>query len=144
MNYSGELKNPFVTTDYDDEGQSYNVSREMGAERLCLMFADYINSSQISCSSKHLADDMGVNLGEVKIKTLNGVDIYISKRLQGSANNPAFFLVYADINGSEMPPNTLEYTPPSQSNHFKGVDPDIFAFAALENGRICPLGVPEV
>ena len=47
------------------------------------------------------------------------------------------------MNGKRLP-NTMTYEKGSEANKWRTKDPDIFAFAALENGRVCPLGIPEV
>ena len=68
---------------------------------------------------------------------MNGVRFYISKRFPASANSDHFFfLVFADLNGPKKP-NSTNYAAPS-------TDPDVFAFAALDIARMCPLGPPEV
>ena len=58
---------------------------------------------------------------------------------------PKFFIVYADLNGTKSP-NSMLYrkTPINNGRDVKYTDPDIFAFAILDIGRVCPIGVVEV
>ena len=149
FNFS-QLRNPFLEQDRNEQMQLEDISPEQGAVRLCRMLAEYLNTVSATCSPDGLASDDGRHFGNVKLQTLNGVDIYISPRLPDRENNdrvresdPNFFLVYIDINGSE-PPNSMHYEPPTEENGYRTVDPDVFAFAALDMGRMCPLGPPEV
>ena len=167
LNFS-DLPNPFVTSELRElEGggqEDVEVSPEEGARRLCEYFVRYMNTNSQNCSEENLALADGEHFGTVKFAAANGVNYYISarlpdrdinnyddlveneadkKRLKGLLNSHTFFIVYADINGDE-PPNSMDYLPPNEQNNYRPLDPDIFAFAALDIGKICPLGVPEI
>lgn len=151
-NFSG-LPNPFAETDQDPQtGEVFEVTPAMGAERLCHMLEEYLNGSA-SCSSgaggnAPLAQDNGRVFGQIQFTTDHGAFIYISPRLPEPENpnfqpgGHQFFLVFVDINGTARP-NSMEYTPADENNP-SPPDPDIFAFAALDTGRLCPLGPPEI
>ena len=114
---------------------------------MCERLTSYITSIGGTCSADHAITDSGNNneltADNVQFVAANGVRFWISQRYPdnnvsgpNSERLPKFFIIYADLNG-EKRPNTMDIVP--------GVrDPDIFAFAALETGRICPLGLPEV
>ena len=138
------LPNPFDKEDVDNAGNVKQVTAAMGAKRLCDMLVEYITTYSTACSESGLADDTGNNLGSAKFIAHNGVTFYISKRLPERDDvEHKFFIVYADLNGDKLP-NTIEYTPPKKDDKNPPRDPDIFAFAALDTGRVCPLGAPEV
>ena len=110
------------------------------AIRLCTALTHYITSVGGTCSANTVgteANDDDFTSENVKFITTNGVRYWISPRTRGSnGTGPYFFIIFADMNG-EKRPNSVWYE--------RGVrDPDIFAFAALDMGRICPLGPPEV
>ena len=147
LNFS-DLKNPFASKEIDpDTEQEIEVTPEMGAQRLCLMIAEYLNGGA-SCS-QGVADPSGGSLGSVQFTTNNGAQIYISKRLPEEDNpnyhdgDHLFFILFVDLNGPE-PPNTMDYEPMTPENSRSYKDPDTFAFAALDTGRLCPLGPPEI
>ena len=146
VNFSN-LPDPFVSKELKEDGTETTVNQFEGAERLCNMLEKYLNYSIVDCSQNDLAglDGDHENLGKLKLRTLNGVDLYISRRLPDNpgSGDHKFFIIYADIN-NEAPPNSMEYVAPTQENHFKTTDPDTFAFAALDTGRVCLLGIPEV
>ena len=134
-------RDPFIES-YTENGTEVKVTPIKGTERLCTALTEYMTSIGGKCSSANIVSDSANNSefkeDKVQFKTTNGVRYWISKRMSPSegVQGPKFFIIYADMNGVK-PPNSIIYE--------KGVkDPDIFAFAALENGRICPLGPPEV
>ena len=141
--YYTNLSNPFVTKDIVD-GAEVDVPEEAHPRRLCEMLTEYINTSQVNCDAD--AVTASGNEFDTSQSTLaqtphfiasNGVKFYISNVLPEESDAPHhFMLIYADMNGDKKP-NSINYNPP-------GVEPDIFAFAALDIGRVCPLGPPEV
>ena len=147
MNFT-ELPNPFRDSEIKNDGTTETISAEDAAERLCNMLTEYINFSSKNCRNHDLADASGDELNDPQFIAANGVRYYITRRLPDNKNaeeDPYFFIVYADING-EKRPNSLYYEPGSESNNFKTVDPDIFAFAIVpvDGARACPLGAPEI
>ena len=139
-----ESADPFETTTMGENGEPIPVSPVEGASRLCNMLTEYINTIENNCSNTPLVDDTGRNFGQPAFIAGNGVRFYLTQRMQGAGQNPTiFYLIYADINGDKNP-NSMRYEPPIEQNGRRTVDPDIFAFAALDIGRICPLGPPEV
>lgn len=99
-----------------------------------------------------VANDAEFTDDKVQFTATNGVRYFFSRRMPysngaGSAkyntNDPKFFLIYADLNGKKFP-NSLEYRTGADRNHRnRSKDPDIFAFAVIDNGRVLPLGPPE-
>lgn len=146
-------RNPFAS----------GLTDETASIRLCKALIEYINiveptecsKSGTTCSNDSLAcqtgrtvDDLGKSTGDTGLKdtnvqftSTNGVRYWISGLYPtgATADDKKFFIIYADINGTKYP-NSMDY---AVSNGYT-TDPDIFAFAALETGRICPLGPPEV
>ena len=146
MNFSDDQsgRNPFKDSYVNENGSTVNVSQEGGAAILCEMLSEYLSHSIKSCSPSNLASTNGVDFGEIKLQTLNGVNLYISRRLPDNpgADDTRFFIIYADIN-SDKKPNSMRYVAPSPANKNTTTDPDTFAFAALDTGRVCLLGIPE-
>jgi hypothetical protein len=118
-----------------------------GALRLCRMLTEYINTiEQNPCKADRtlLTDnpaDSDFNDDSLQFIATNGIRIYISHKY-GVASDP-FYLIYVDINGPKIP-NSMHYEIKAPgTKRARTVDPDIFAFAAVNFGRIVPLGVPE-
>ena len=135
-------------SDASDPFERIDVSPEEGARRLCSALADIMNAIDRRCRAPW-ASDMGIGDLQPHFYGTNGVRFYVSRRLpsqefiQQGENPTYFYLVYADLNG-EKAPNSMAYVPGSANNGFRTTDPDIFAFAVLDSGRVCPLGPPEV
>ena len=152
-------------------GNGSNIDTDAGTKRLCLMLTEYINSVESNpCepsaaiqgrvarldSSQRLISDVGNDEeftdANVQFTATNGVRFFISRRLpydgipdgRGlSAGDTTFFIIYADLNGPRFP-NSMEYRQETDDNSRNlSREPDIFAFAALDIGRIVPLGPPE-
>ena len=148
-------REPFKKTVKDPEtGVMVSVNDTEGTRRLCRALVEYINPVQTSdrdsaslCSASKAVTDMGTDSlftdANVQFTATNGVRFWISKRYPSDDNKMKFFIIYADLNGVKRP-NTMHYEPGTEANEWKTRDPDIFAFAALDNGRICPIGIPEV
>ena len=126
------IDNPFSKTD----NQGNDMTPQARVTFLCRMLTEYFNTRQRSCNLAGVSQ-MGNAFGNPHFTASNGVRFYISSMLPADENaSHHFFLVFADMNG-EKRPNSMAYNPPD-------TEPDIFAFAALDIGRICPLGPPEV
>ena len=143
--FKKELKNP-------KNGDVREISDTEGARRLCRALIEYINPVESGnrdsiCSASKAVTDMGnddlFTKENVMFTATNGVRFWISKRYPEDDSKLKFYIIYADMNGPRLP-NSMKYEKGSESNNWKTKDPDIFAFAALENGRVCPLGIPEV
>ena len=133
--YLTKLKNPFLRKDINESGVEVTISEQERVKRLCLMLTEYINYSQINCSAAPVTTSRGFT--NPHFTSMNGVKFYISPMYPNADNaEHYFFLVFADMNGAKEP-NSMVYNPPT-------TDPDIFAFAALDIARFCPLGPPEV
>lgn len=99
----------------------------------------------------------------VQFTASNGMIFYISNMLEGTvgtgteAEDIKFYLVFVDVNGLNKP-NSLVYTykggktiedydmtnPDDIKQEAKDrIEPDIFAFAMLDNSRVMPLGIAE-
>ena len=146
-------REPFqATVTNESNGSTASVSDTQATKRLCRALIEYINPvdsdnrDAICTSTKHL-DDIGNSFPDAKVQftATNGVRFWISKRYptNPAADDTRFFIIYADLNGPKRP-NSMEYVKGSESNKWKTKDPDIFAFAALDTGRICPIGISEV
>ncbi len=137
-----DLPNPF------DDG----LENGEGGRRLCAMLTQFINpvdKNSCSADSTTVASDLGEDFSSVRPQFIasNGAVFYISKRLPESFTSADvvhhyFYLIFVDVNGSKKP-NSMKYEEGNTSNNYHTTDPDIFAFAALDIGRICPLGPPE-
>lgn len=159
---------PFAEVEIDDIVPVHSDTQDSGAELLCRGLTTYINTMDnektsdhdysASCSSSKLTSQLANNFSDDKVQFVatNGMKFYISKRL-GSATDFYFYLVFVDVNGNKGP-NTVEYTykrgksaddyDTSNPNDLKRmaedeIEPDIYAFALLSTGRICPIGIPE-
>lgn len=157
MNFprAGSAANPF----------DRNVAVNVATKRLCQKLTEYINTVEANpCeanaaneyrtartdSSARWVTDMGNNAeftpDKVMFTATNGVRYFITRRMplnNGNGLEPLFFIIYADVNGTRFP-NSMEYRAEADVNHRnRSKDPDIFAFAAIDNGRVLPLGVPE-
>lgn len=144
-------REPFASSVLDVEtNNTIQISDTEGTRRLCRALIEYINpvgDRDTLCSANHAVDDSGADGlftdDNVQFTAVNGVRYWISRRYPAEGNDMRFFIIYADLNGNKRP-NSMTYEPGSQANNWKTKDPDIFAFAALENGRVCPLGIAEV
>ena len=137
MTYTN-LPSPFV--DFDERNKQLAVSPEQQVSRLCNMLIEYITTSSSSCNLEDNVITTGNNEDFQNVlpyfTAVNGVRFYISQRFTGGEPEHKFFIVFADLNGTKQP-NSLHYE--------RGIaDPDIFAFAVLDIGRVCPLGPPEI
>ena len=137
-----DLADPFEKI-VNDNGEPKELSSQDGAKRLCEALTYYISTVDKNCDAT-LVNVKGDTFDEPHFVASNGVTFYISERMQKeeSKNSPVFYIVFADINGTKKP-NSMKYVAGSKENHFRTTDPDIFAFAALDIGRVCPLGPPE-
>lgn len=140
-----DIKSPFNDTELNEAGSLVPVTAQEGAVRICQMFTEYISTASADCTAANLASTDGVNFGGVKFQSLNGVNFYITPRLPDNPGpgDHTFFIIYADLNGNR-PPNSMNYVAPNRQNRYTTTDPDVFAFAALDTGRVCPLGIPEI
>ena len=159
---------PFADVEIDDIVPVHSEAQDSGAELLCRGLTTYINTTDnqktedhdysASCSSSKLTSERADNFSDDKVQFIasNGMKFYISKRL-GTADDFYFYLVFVDINGNKGP-NTIEYTykagrtaddyddsDPDDAVRMakEKIEPDIYAFALLSTGRICPIGIPE-
>ena len=133
--YFTNLPNPFVKKDFID-GIKTDVPEEEHPKRLCEMLTEYINTTSVNCNAPAVSDS-GTDLNSPHFISTNGMRFYISNLMPDTDNAEHYFmLVFVDVNGAQEP-NSMDYEPPE-------TDPDIFAFAALDIGRVCPLGPPEV
>lgn len=168
--YNAMIKqyNPFIDIVDKTTGRKLSVTHgegeDTGTQRLCDGLTFFINTSSTSCSSKNLASEIGTDISitsdmtdaekgalvtnrqeKIQFTTANGMQYFISgmmdKTLNG--NNIKFYIVYVDVNGDKEP-NSLIYTKRINSRGVEVVnEPDIFAFALLDSGLVCPLGIPE-
>lgn len=160
-----DLPDPFRDT---DENSDEPLSETDQVERLCRILTEYIDPIDAEpCSDvgNRIINLQGItaqqdpengNLIDTShtefttklpmFTATNGVSFYITSRQNIVVPNPQnpeqedvlhhYFFVFADTNNVQ-PPNTLKYE--------RGMfDPDIFAFAVLDIGRVCPLGPPEI
>ena len=153
-------RQPFKTS-VSNNSTVTSVSDAQGAERLCKALVEYINTIDEACSASNAVDDSGEDSlftpEKVQFEAFNGMRFWISKRYPETTSssiadtNMKFFIVYADVNGVK-PPNSLRYqqnyvdanSSASTNNSVKDMrDPDIFAFAAMEDGRVVPIGIAE-
>ena len=154
------VREPFKTSVINPENnQSVTISDTDAASRMCRALIEYINpvnnvDRDAMCNNITPVSDIGpfaangTDLATPHFTATNGVRFWISRRYPDStdASNDGkmkFFIIYADMNGVRLP-NSMDYEEGNANNHYKTKDPDIFAFAALEDGRICPIGIPEV
>lgn len=159
--------NPFIDIVDKETGVvtplKHSAANDTGTQRLCEGLTAFINTSSTSCSATNLANELATNVslsatadeaavsarqGLAQFTTANGMQYFISglidRNLNGDPNKRLrFYLVYVDINGDKGP-NSIVYTEKTKSNGTKtNIEPDVFAFALLENGLTCPLGIPE-
>ena len=127
-------------------GQAITVTPQMGAQRLCRALTEYINTVSTNCNAapSDSAGADGIFSTTPSFITNNGMRFWISRRYPDNGDNRTkFFVIYADLNGTK-PPNSMRYEEGNGANQNRTRDPDVFAFAALPMGRVCPIGVPEV
>ena len=145
-------REPFEPNLKNASGETVPISDEEGAKRLCRALIEYINpvedsnrDSNLMCSSSKAVTDSGDSFDRDKVQftATNGIRFWISKRYPADPNATHYFIIYADLNGTKLP-NSMVQIKASKETRWKVRDPDIFAFAALETGRICPIGLPEV
>ena len=126
------------------------VSPDEGRRRLCQALLEYINTLESHCETASIDASGNAFNDPQRVPDIvphfvagNGIRFYISSRLIGlGENDPVFYIIFADINGIKRP-NSMNYVRGVDAQNIKTVDPDIFAFAALDIGRVCPLGIPE-
>ena len=163
--------NPFTEEEFEELTPEHTETADSGAEILCRGLTTYINTGtnvktadrdySSTCSSSKLTDELADSFIDenVQFTANNGMKFYISKRL-GDVDDPAgfyFYLVFVDINGNKKP-NSFEFTYRgnktlkdynlSKEEDIKKeredrIEPDIFAFAIIDSGRVVPLGIPE-
>lgn len=153
--------NPF-TTEADENGTVpvHTETNDSGTEILCKGLTTYINTTtnkkdadedySTSCSPTKLTSELArpedFTDQNVQFTASNGMKFYITKMLGNSDIN--FYLLFVDLNGTKKP-NSVEYT--YKYTHIESekkadknkILPDIVAFAILDTGRICPIGIPE-
>lgn len=154
-------KNPF-REEPDETGNVliHSDTEDTGTQLLCEGLTTYINTAtnkkdadddfSTTCSSTKLTSEMAepedFTDDNVQFIASNGMKFYISKLI--TKDDLKFYLVFVDINGSKKP-NSIEYT--YKFTHIESekkaeknrIEPDIYAFAILDTGRICPIGIPE-
>ena len=132
-----------------DGGAPTTVNRVDGARRLCLALIEYINPVDRagSCHAPAVTDsgDDSIFAGTPMFTATNGIRFWISRRYPDDDGDvlTKFYIIYADLNGAKIP-NSMVYAEGNGRNIQSTRDPDIFAFAALATGRVCPIGIPEV
>lgn len=160
--YNGTLigYNPFAD-DIDGAEAIHEESNDTGTLVLCKGLTYYINTNTNEKTSDHdysstcrsnnfstyMANDSDFGSGKVMFTATNGMRFFITNRLGGGQDEngkdqPYFYIVYVDVNGLNGP-NSLgdNYSP--KNGEVRSMVPDIFAFAILDTGRVCPLGMPE-
>ena len=151
---------PFYVPNKGEAARTHSDTKDDGALALCRALTAYINPvDRTSCRetkiTKANALDTDFKSENVQFVATNGVHYYITRNLKFKVNDNSldnidnaikdshFYLIFADMNGDKFP-NTALYQPYDAAKKQKEKDPDIFAFAALENTkRIVPLGAPE-
>ncbi len=166
--YNAILKgyNPFTEEEFDGIAPEHSDTSDSGAEILCRGLTYWINTDtnkktaeqdySESCSSTKLTSELADEFLDenVQFTATNGMKFYISKML---GDNYKFYLVFVDTNGTRKP-NSAEYTfkhgktaddydeskiDEKEKKARELIEPDIFAFAMLDTGRVCPIGIPE-
>lgn len=128
----------------------HSETKDEGTKILCEGLTEIVNTTDISCSDENFVTATAEELSNVADRqaklqfiTSNGMHYFISNMYSDDVRKIKFYLVYVDVNGDKTP-NSLTYTYKGGSeDEAHKVEPDIFAFAVLENGRTCPLGIPE-
>lgn len=167
--YNAVLKgyNPFTEEEFDGITPDHSDASDSGAEILCRGLTFWINTDtnkktsdrdySESCSSTKLTSELADEFLDenVQFTATNGMKFYISKMLGDDSYK--FYLVFVDTNGTRKP-NSAEYTfkhgktaedydeSKEEEKEKKArdlIEPDIFAFAILDTGRVCPIGIPE-
>ena len=146
---------PFSTLP-DENGRTpvFTDTQDTGAKTLCQGLTSFINTTtnvktkdqdySSTCSDTKLTSEMADNFDSSKIQFTanNGMNFYISKKLSVE-DELEFYLVFVDVNGAQQP-NSIEYTyNDEEKTEDAKIEPDIFAFAIHDTGRICPIGIPE-
>lgn len=135
-----------------DEGvtPSHTDANDTGTEMLCRNLTSYINTKDnvknanqdysSSCSATKITSQLANEFLDEKVQFVanNGMKFYITNRL--GDDDYHFYIVYVDINGNKLP-NSFDYV--LDDNGRVREEPDIFAFAILDIGRVIPLGIPE-
>jgi len=161
--------NPFTEEEFEGLTPEHTDGLDTGAEILCRGLTTYINTGtnvkngerdySSTCSSTKLTSEMADEFLDenVQFTANNGMRFYITKMLNNDVDDFKFYLVFVDTNGTKKP-NSIEYTfkgnkkaedydesdPKSAEQKARDlIEPDIFAFAVLDTGRIVPLGIPE-
>lgn len=127
--------NPFTDVKFEDIEPVHTDSKDSGAQILCKGLTYWINSDTDpdGCSSTALTNVNAENMGTALFNANNKMAFYTTKRL--GDDNFKFYVVFIDINGANKGPNSII----GDSKHL----PDIYAFALLDTGRVCPIGRPE-
>ena len=131
------LQNPFLTKDVVN-GSETTLSDNERTRRLCVMLTEYINHTQANCQAAPITSISNLynRINSPHFTAMNHVRFYISQRYPTSSNaDHYYFIIFADVNGTKGP-NSINYAPPR-------IEPDIFAFAAIDIARACPLGPLE-
>ena len=143
-------REPFLETVKSPSGQTKNISATEGATRLCQALIQYINpvdrGNSCTASPVTASGEDSLFQNAPMFTSTNGIRFWISQRYPANDPNDTrtkFFIVYADLNGIKAPNSTLYIDGVTRGTDVTR-DPDIFAFAALSFGRVCPLGPPEV
>jgi len=167
--YNAVLKgyNPFTEEEFEGLTPEHTDGLDTGAEILCKGLTYWINTGtneknsehdySTTCSSTKLTSELADDFSDdnVQFTATNGMKFYISKML--GDDELKFYLVFVDTNGVRKP-NSAEYTfkggktaedyddedPESAEKKARDlIEPDIYAFALLDTGRVCPIGIPE-
>ena len=143
---NADERDPFLLNDAATDFAEHEANPP--ARMLCRALIEYINPVDRAGSCHAIAvnasgSDASLTADNVQFVATNGVRFWISRRYPNDATQKNFFIVYADLNGTRLP-NSMEYRVGTGPHRNKTLDPDIFAFAILDTGRVCPLGVPEI
>lgn len=159
-------------SDEDGNPPVFSDTQDTGAKRLCEGLTFYINTTtnektedddySTTCSDTKLTSELANDFDRdnIQFTANNGMEFYISKRLSINPEDPNpdyFYLVFVDVNGAKGPNSVLytykggktedDYNDSDEDDRKQKakdkIEPDIFAFAILESGRICPIGIPE-
>ena len=137
----GDVYNPFLNEDADNNNEDVKI--------LCEGLKYFINTNlneDYTCNQNKAIDldgfDYNFNDDQIQFISNNKMKFYISKKVE-SADDIDFYIVFVDLNGVKKP-NSIVYTyKGNEENEENKKLPDIYAFAMLNTGRVCPLGIPE-
>lgn len=129
-------KNPFA------KDISHSATNDVGTERLCQALTTFINTNNndvtkdhdIGCSPKKITSQKADSFEDKNIQfvSTNGMKFYLSNLIADGTTTP-FYLIFVDLNGDKGPNSIVK-----EKKH-----PDIVAFAALNSGKVVPIGRPE-